>query len=345
MTQLAVETQAEVMEMASPSIEEQSDFEAAKYGIPGNLLQVDGLLLVTPENESLLLLGTKGWGSYAYGFVEDDMQQAEFIGNLEEADAHRARARAMYLKARGIAFDLLRLHVPTFEDALKRDPDELAKFLEREATDAELAPALFWSAYAWGSAINISRDDPAMLADLAFPRVLAERAIALDEGYYNAEGHVLLGVFHSSLGESIGGHPEKGREHFERALELTSRKSYVVQVNYAESYAVQKQDRDLFVKLLDEVLSPKEPDPPAVALANAVARRRAGRLMAQLDNLILPPLPPLEEAPPPEAPAAPPTAVGEATPLAPSVAPSSTAPAAPPPNPASPAQAKPTPQG
>lgn len=330
MTKLAVGTQADVMSQASPAIEGLTDFEVAKVAIPASLVQVDGLLELDPENDKLLLLGAKGWGSYSLGFVEDDLHRAEKAGDYDAADEHRARARAMYLKARAYGFRLLALEAGDVEAAMKRDPDEFAKFLAAEFTDAEDAPALFWTGYSWGLAINLSRDDPTMVADLPFPRVMVERAIALDEGYYNAAPHVFMGVVHSSLGESIGGNPEKGREHFERALELTNRKAHIVHVNYAEAYAVQKQDRALFDKLLEEVVNAPPTDDRNLALANSVAKRRAKQLLAQADDLILPPLPPLpDEASPtaPSTPAAPSTPPADAAPPA-------TAPSAPAPTPA-----------
>jgi hypothetical protein len=208
---------------------------------------------------------------------------------------------------------------------MKRDPDEFAKVLAEEITEAEDAAGLFWTGYSWGLAINLSRDDPTMVADLPFPRVMVERAIALDEGYYNAAPHVFMGVVHSSLGESIGGNPEKGRAHFERALELTGRKAHIVHVNYAEAYAVQKQDHALFVKLLEEVMNAPETEDPGLALANAVAKRRAKQLLAQADDLILPPLPPLPDEPPAADPGVPPPA--SAAPAQPSAPAPSGAPA------------------
>lgn len=337
MTKLAVDTQGDVMALASPVIEEQTDYEVARYAIPSSLVQAEGLLRVSPGNEQLLLLSAKGWGSYAYGFVEDDMQRAELAGDLEAADVARDRAKKMYLKAKGYGFALLEARASGIGESIQRDPDELRRFLNDEFTDKEDAAALFWTGYAWGSAINISRDDPAMIADLAFPPVLVERAVALDETYYNAAGLVFLGVFHSSLGESIGGDPALGRKHFERALSLTKRQSKVVQVNFAESYAVQKQDRALFESLLNEVVRESDTAPPSLALPNVVSKRRAQRLLSQMDDLILPPLP--QDAPTLEG--APSDLPGPADSISPPPVPASTPSGGPspalPPDPSSPA--------
>src|SRR5690606_19246846 len=160
--------------------------------------------------------------------------------------------------------------------------------------DAEDAKALFWTGNAWGSAINISRDDPLLVADLPFTTVFVERSVELDEKYYHAAGHTFLGVANSALGESMGGDPEKGRQHLEKALELTGRKATLVQVNYAQGYAVQKNDKALFTKLLNEAIETPIPKGD-LALPNTIAKRRAERLLAQVDTLIMTPL---EDLPP-----------------------------------------------
>src|SRR5690606_16144313 len=212
-----------------------------------------------------------------YGFLEEEMDEAEFRGDLERADEARARARAMYLKAKDFGVHLLTSMAPELPQSMQRDPDQLAKLLDEELTDEKDAAVLFWTGAAWASAINISRDDPTLVADLPFPSTMVRRALALDEHYFNAGPDMYLGMFLSSRSETIGGDPTKGREHFERALELTQRKALVIQYNYAKTYAIQKQDKDLFVKLLEEVLAHEVKEQSPVALANVIAQRRARR--------------------------------------------------------------------
>jgi hypothetical protein len=275
------------MERAAPVLEEQTDYELARAAAPAGLIQIEGLLHVAPEDERLLLLGAKSFASYTYAFIEDEMERAELAGNLAEADRQRARARDMYLKAKGFGMRLLEGLEPGSTRSFERDPDALKRSLAGAFTDPSEAPALFWAGYAWGSAIGVSRDDSTLLADLTLAGMLVERSVELDEHYYHAAGHVFLGVVHSSRSASVGGDPERGRQHFEKALALTSRKALVVQLNYARFYAVQAQDRGLFLRLLGEVIDgPRAPVSP-LSLANAIAQRRAERLRPQADTLIL----------------------------------------------------------
>src|SRR5690606_34875508 len=75
---MAVDTQAEIMQEAFPVVEEQTDYEYARLAAAGNLMQIEGLLKVAPDNERLLMLATQGYASYAYGFLEEEMDEAEF---------------------------------------------------------------------------------------------------------------------------------------------------------------------------------------------------------------------------------------------------------------------------
>jgi hypothetical protein len=295
MTKLAVSAQAGVLEQAAPVVEAQTDYEFARAAIPGNLMQIEGILGLAPEDERLLLLIVKGLASYAYAFLEEDMERARTAGDFEQADVLRQRAREMYLKAKRFGVQWLTAKDSGLGTRLSTvsaaAAGEVKADLAQAFDDAEDAPALFWTGYAWGSAINVSRDDPALLADLPLVTALVERSVELDERYYHAAGHVFLGVLHASRGAVIGGDPKLGKQHFERALELTDRKSLIVHANYAEAYAVQVQDGSLFEALLQEVRSAGAAATEGLALANAVAKRRATRLGAQRDELILPALP------------------------------------------------------
>src|SRR5690606_26052635 len=113
-----------------PVVEEQTDYEYARLAAAGNLMQIEGLLKVAPDNERLLMLATQGYASYAYGFLEEEMDEAEFRGDLERADEARARARAMYLKAKDFGVHLLTSMAPELPQSMQRDPDQLAKLLD-----------------------------------------------------------------------------------------------------------------------------------------------------------------------------------------------------------------------
>jgi hypothetical protein len=288
MTRFTARSSAGLFERAMPAFEEQADYEFARQAAPASIMQLEGILRVEPDEPRLLLAAAQAWTSYAFGFVEDELQVVEDRGDLEGADRQRARARRMYLHARDLGRRLLEKNATGTERAISAGPDRLREFLARELRAASDAKALFWTGYAWGAAIDISRDDPALVADLSLAKTLVERSVQLDETYYEAAGHTFLGYSDASLSRALGGNPEAGRQHFERALSLTRRSALMAHVNYARSYAVQTQNRTLFLTLLQEASRAGVDLNPRARLPNEVARRRAARLLAHVDELFPP---------------------------------------------------------
>jgi hypothetical protein len=169
---------------------------------------------------------------------------------------------------------------------LEGDPDALRAYLAQEYDDPEDdIEVVFWCALTLGSAIT---NAPSMdsLVDLPIAKALAEHSVKLNPAYENAGALTLLGGFEASYPEQLGGNWKKGREMFERALSLSKRQNHIHHVNFARTYAVSAQDRELFLLLMHEVIeAPDQGD--SVRLSNKVARRRAHRYLTYVDELFL----------------------------------------------------------
>src|SRR6185436_8661798 len=90
----------------------------------------------------------------------------------------------------------------------------------REIQKKEL-PMLFWTAAAWGSAINLGKDRADLLADLGTVRAMMERGLALDEKYDGGAFHEAM-IILEALPKEMGGSPERARAHFHRAVQLSN---------------------------------------------------------------------------------------------------------------------------
>jgi predicted anti-sigma-YlaC factor YlaD len=146
-------------------------------------------------------------------------------------------------------------------------------------------PALYWSAVAWGAAISLGKDDAGLLAGLAPMRLMARRALELDDAYDDGAVH----VFHISLAMS---EPRPEREcvaqaqaHFERAVELSGGLRAAPYVAYAEAVSVPSGRREEFERLLDLALRIDTAAAPESRLANELYQRRARWLGAHADQL------------------------------------------------------------
>ncbi len=282
MTEFAANGVVRVTGRASPAVNEQWDYEFAREAVPGGITRLEGMFEVVPDNEDLLLQLVRGYAAYGFAFVEDEMEEAELQNDWDAADRLRRRAQLSYARAIMFAKRLFRLREEGFDDAFAAGPEEFAAWVNETFDDPEDVPMLFWSGYAWG--LSVRAGDPSALVDLPYARALVERSVALDETYFHYAGVTFMAAIESSIPESVGGNPERGRELFERALELTERKALTVQLNYARTWAVNNNDRELYESLLREVLEAGDTLPDA-RLANKIARRRAERSLRRTDEL------------------------------------------------------------
>lgn len=283
---MAVDTTAGVLAEAESSTRSYFDWESAGQAAGSGIMQLEGLHAVSPENEELSLMLVKAYMAYAYGWVMDAHELARDEGDEARADHHRQRAYLMYSRARDLAMRVLTLRDERFFEMAREEPKVFRAYLEEEFDDLdEDVPPLFWLMMSWSSAIN---NGPTMddFVDMPSVKVIAEWIADKNEAYEDAGALVFLGGLAASYPKAVGGDPDKGKQYFERAAKLTGRKSHVVLFNYALFYAVNAQERRLFLSLLREIIDAGDQG-AAYRLANKVARRRALRLLARTDELFM----------------------------------------------------------
>lgn len=280
-----IDSQAELIRDASPAVEGHWDYELIGDAIPYSIVQLEGLVALAPDNEILLQTLIQNYVSYAYGWVEDEIDRAS-RRDMERISALELRARHLHLRGRHFALQWMHERDDAFPDPRSVRLEAFQQLLQERFTDKEDAPALFWLGFSWGAAINVSRDDLILVADLGHAKALVERSQELDPDYYFCGAANFLATVSSSLSPAMGGDLERGQRLFEGCLETTERKVLLVHYNYARTFAVQTQDRELFESLLREVID--APDlGDATRLQNKLARRRAARLLPRASELFL----------------------------------------------------------
>jgi len=263
---LVVRTTAVILPDALAAMNEEGDLKLAEAAAATNLKLVEGLLHADPKNRQLAALTAQGFGGYALAFVEDE---------------DPARAAAFYRRGKEYGLRALMQDHHVAAGVAGTDEAFVASLRHLDQGDKEL---ILWTAMCWGKWIDLSRTNPAAVADLPRAEALFERLLELDEGYYYAAPHVFLGVFYGGRSPMLGGRPEEARAHFERALELTHGRFLTARLYYAEYFARQTQDRALFESQLHAILDAPDDLLPEQRLANAVAKRKAARLLSRVDE-------------------------------------------------------------
>jgi len=200
---LAVNQTAGIIVTGGAALREETDLEYAEQAVPGGLVTIEGLWRNVPDNEELLLQLAQGYSGYAFGFIEDRAEEAAARGDVDEADHQYRRARRFYLRGRRYAFYLLELEHEGFREMVKRPLPEFERYLQEEM-DEDDVPGLFWAAYGWASAINVSLDDIAMVADVSTALALVHRVLELDPTYFDHSPVLFMANVYSAFPEALG---------------------------------------------------------------------------------------------------------------------------------------------
>ncbi len=254
------------------------DPELVGDALPFALKTYESLLADLPDRPPLLIATCRGYVSYATGWVEAEAERLEAT-DYAASRVQRERARRLDLRARDYCLHALELRWPGVREKLALDPVDALRQAERR--DVEL---LYWTGAAWGSAIGLGLDRPELVADLPAVRALFARALALAPDYDRGALHEAM-IPIESLSELLGGSPERARQHFERAVELSGGLRASPYVTWARGVPVARQDRAEFRRALEAALAVDPEASPPDRLANHLARERAQRLLARIDEL------------------------------------------------------------
>jgi len=241
-------------------IANQNDLATVRDGQPAYLLLIDGFIIQDPDNEDLLLAGARLYDTYASVFV-DDVQRAARLSTK----AHDYGRRALCQSHPNVC----QYEKGAFEDFSR----------EIATVENKNLPQLYGYATAWVGWIQAHSSDFRAVAELPKVELTFERIVTLDERYERGQAQLYLGVLRTLRPPALGGKPEVGRAHFERAIEYSEGRNLYVKVEYARRYARLMFDQELHDRLLNEVLT-ADPEENGLTLSNMLAQKQARQLLA-----------------------------------------------------------------
>jgi tetratricopeptide (TPR) repeat protein len=264
---IALRSMGGILDNGLAVFNEESDLQLAHEALGSNLKLIEAMIKSDPENEQLLTFAAQGYHAYALAFCEDDSVE---------------RARVFYLRGKEYGMRVL-MKNKKFKGAVEGD---ITQFRNAVKTfDKDDIPAIFWTAFCWGSYVNITRTDIAGLADLSKVSALIEFVAEKDPSFYFGGAYLFLGTIEGNTPKSLGGNPDKSKEYFEKCLALNGGKFLMAQLYYAKTYAVATQDQQLFESLLKQIEDASPDILPEARLANVIAKKKALRLLAQESEL------------------------------------------------------------
>jgi len=280
-SRLATGQAARLAVNAMPSYDRETDVEFAELAMAGQLKFLEGLLESASHDPDLLVAAARSFARYTYGFVALQVEQAEHCGGTAKRERLASRARDFYGRAYGYALRALTCYQPEFPAALQGTSAQLAQALA--LCTPEHAPALFWTAFAWGNLRALQSDHPMQLRDLGHAAQLMHRVVELNDTLEQAAPHLYLGAVYGRLPAFLGGNPEQSRKHYERALEYTSGCYLPARLEWAGEQLRQTADTAAYHVALGEILAAAVDSCPAYGLDNQIACAKAALRLGRTD--------------------------------------------------------------
>jgi len=278
---MAVNKVGDALAGGGTTFSSDDDPELIKSAVPFSLKLMESLLAESPKHKGLLFATSSGFTQYGYAFVQQDADEIE-AKDYAAAEAMRARAKRLYLRARSYGLRGLEAAHPGFTNALVTDSHKAVAMMKKSDV-----PQLYWTAAAWGAAISLGKDDPSIIGTIPQMEAIIDRAAQLDESWGDGAIHGFLINYEMSRQGVTGDPAERARKHFDRALELTHGQQAGPLVTYAEAVCVEKQDLKQFEELLNRALAINPDAHPDSRLVNLVMQRRARWLLSKKEDLFL----------------------------------------------------------
>jgi len=278
---------ASMMVRTAPVVEMEEDPIIAEAATLSNMKMVEGLLLVSPENETLLMTMTKAFAGYGSAFVEPQLSLRDDYFSEDYLFTQR-RLQGLYRRSRDMGLRWIEVRRPDLATLLRAQVknewfDELPQALARVREDD--VPALFWTAQAWGLLIRSDDENLLEVVNRVKIEAMMRRVYELDPDYSYGAVHLFFALTNTSLGQELGGDLDEARRHFEAAIAVTDGRFLPSRFFYARDYCRAIQSRECFERGLEEIA---ETDPnifPEQRLANALATRWARQWLSKVDDL------------------------------------------------------------
>jgi len=243
----------------STTILNSNDPQTVADGAPAYLLLVSSFLKDGADNENLLRSAATLHSAYAGVFIKD-----------------KDRAAKMATQALDYALRTVCVSDESFCNLRKmpfKDFSDLLKTLDKDQVKNWYALGTTWTGW-----IQLNSKDWNAVAELARVKIIFARLLELSPDYKQGGVHLYMAALSTLLPPALGGKPEIGKQHFEKAITLSKGKNLMAKVLYAEKYAKLLFNKELHDSLLKQVLA-ADPMAPDLTLMNTLAQQKAKELL------------------------------------------------------------------
>ena len=188
-----------------------------------------------------------------------------------------AKSLDLFVISRNYLINALEIKYENFVQKM-RNKEEIT--FEKEDIDY-----LYWLSGSLAGSIQASQGDPQYLIDLPNIKWLLENAIAVDPNWQNGTlSAAMMSVYLNDLSGDKNAQ-KTALSYFDLAEKQSNGLNASIYVTLAENYAVSKQDKKLFIELLDKAINIDVNKDKSLKQSNKLSQSRAKWLKSRVDDL------------------------------------------------------------
>jgi hypothetical protein len=251
-------------ESVSASVLNQDDPETAKAALPTFMVLLDGMVRDNPTNPDILSSTATLYASYGAIFADNPVRESRLT----------ARARRYAHTA------VCEVYAPSCDWGDLTYDEFVASLDGLRPKHAEYVYTYGFTSLAY---LRAHSDDWNSLAELPQIEALFNHYMNINGDEVNSAVYTYMGILLTLRPPALGGEPERAREYFEKAIELTDGRDLGAKVEFARGYAKLLYERELHDQLLTDVLA-ADPYYDGYTLSNVLAQEQAKALLAEADD-------------------------------------------------------------
>jgi hypothetical protein len=244
------------MRSASPMFKKSSDeltkennWDFFRDSAPGNLKFLELLYLQDKNNLTLLSVLVKGYAGYAFA-VPETLAFGDELAGIEDSP-YKQQALLHYTRALDYGLDYLQKKGIPRKDLLAFDEKKLNERLNIELGKSDLA-AVLYTAQAWGSLINLQKDNIALVAQVPKVKTLFDWVCGIDPEIDYGICDIFYAQYAASRPRMLGGNPEEGERLYLSAIEKNPR-HLLLRVGYVQYLLLPGYEQEKYEVMAEEL--------------------------------------------------------------------------------------------
>lgn len=238
---MALRTSTPLFEKSNDGMMREGNWEHFKASSPANLKFIELMWEQDKDNLDLLGVLVKGYAGYAFG-VHETMAYGDELAGVEDSIWKK---EAIFFNTRSFDYGLLYLEKKGLSraDLLSADDKKLAQKLEQFSEDE--ATTLLYTAQAWGSLINLQKDNIALVSLVPKVKILFDHVCKLRPDIDQNVCDIFFAQYEASRPKMLGGNPENAEKLYLAAI-AKHPQHLLIRLNYIQYLLVPAFDAEKY---------------------------------------------------------------------------------------------------